>query len=62
MDIETVQGSFLGPTVYALFPRPLNDLEKLTTIFADDNFILSSDMEKKIIKWLKDSGLRVNET
>ena len=56
----------------AIFVSPLFDLVNLTN-FADDNFILEFDskinnlivnMEKKlemITKWLKDSGLKVNE-
>ena len=69
----TVQGSILGPLLYAIFVSPLFDLTNITN-FADDNFIvgwnkllhvLIDDMEKKlemIIKWLRDSGLQVNET
>jgi hypothetical protein len=71
-DIGTVQGSILGPILYALFLRALYDLEKLTT-FADDNYVIGYRKEKdlalrelgeklvRIVKWLKDSGLEVNE-
>ena len=72
-NIGTIQGSILGPVLYALFIRPLYDFEKLTT-FADDNYIIERNNNKKIaleelgrrlekiIKWLKDSGLKVNES
>ena len=68
----TIQGSVLGPILYAIFVSPLFDLANLTN-FADDNFILEfnskindliTNMEQKlemITKWLKDSGLKVNE-
>ena len=72
VDNGTVQGSILGPVLYALFIRPLYDIENLTT-FADDNYIITinknkkaalEDLERKlerIVKWLKESGLKVNE-
>jgi hypothetical protein len=50
----TVQGSILGPLLYAIFVSPLFDLTNITN-FADDNFIvgwnkqlhvLIDDMEK----------------
>ncbi len=71
-DIGTVQGSILCPFLYALFVSPLFELTPLTA-FADDKQIMDSNknlevlimnMERKlemITKWLKDSGLVVNE-
>jgi hypothetical protein len=67
----TVQGSVLGPVLYALFVFPLFDQTGITN-YADDNFVvrwnnilshLINDLEKDlemICKWLKDSGLVVN--
>ena len=72
-DVGTVQGSVLGPILYALFVSPLLDLEKIT-LFADDNYVLTwnknmdvllTEMRlklEKITKWLRDSGLKVNES
>jgi hypothetical protein len=54
--LGTVQGSILGPVLYAIFVSPMFDLEELSA-FADDTFIpmsntsltkLITDMEKKI--------------
>jgi hypothetical protein len=71
-DVGAIQGFILGPILYALFIRPLYKITKVTT-FADDNYVIKFNKEKKvaleelgrelekIIKWLKGSGLKVNE-
>ena len=73
IDYGTIQGSILGPVLYAIYVSPLFDLTELSN-FADDNFALTwhtnkqstvNAMELKlnlIVNWLKDSGLKVNET
>ena len=73
LNVGTVQGSILGPILYAIFVAPLFELADMTK-FADDNFIIKFnkflpqlliDMKKTlemIIKWLKDSGLKVNDS
>jgi hypothetical protein len=70
--VGTVQGSILGPILYAIFVAPLFDLAKMTK-FADDNYVIKFhkflaqlliDMKETlemITKWLKDSGLKVND-
>jgi hypothetical protein len=71
--LESDVGTILGPILYALLIRPLYRITKVTT-FADDNYIIKCNKEKKIaleelgrelekiIKWLKGSGLKVNES
>ena len=68
-----VQGSVLGPVLYAIFISPLFDVENLTC-FADDKFPLVWNSDKtalikeleikltRIMNWLKDSGMKVNES
>ena len=70
--LGTVQGSILGPVLYAIFVSPVFSIAELSA-FADDTFIpkwnkmlpaLINDMEKtleSITKWLKQSGLVVNK-
>ena len=70
--LGTVQGSILGPILYAIFVSPLFDIDEFDA-FADDTYIpkcnseiriLVDDMEKSleaITKWLKKSGLKVNQ-
>ena len=69
----TIQGSILGPILYAIFVAPLYDISKISN-FADDNFAITQNKNKiscilameaklnEIVKWLKDSGLKVNES
>jgi hypothetical protein len=69
----TVQGSVLGPVLYAISVSPIFDLARITN-FANDNLIirwnkvlskLIVDLEKDlemIVKWLIDSGLVVNSS
>ena len=68
-----VQGSILGPILYAIFVSPLFDISKLTN-YADDNFVvrwhsqiqpLISLIEHDLgvmVNWLRGSGLKVNES
>ena len=68
----TIQGSILGPILYAIFVAPLYDITKLSN-FADDNFAIAlNKIKEQYIKsiehkiklfsnWLTNSGLKVNE-
>ena len=72
-ETGTIQGSILGPILYAIFVSPLFDIVNMTN-FADDNYVIECEvdltalienMKKKleaITKWLKKSGLKVNES
>ena len=73
LNSGTIQGSILGPILYAIYVAPLFDLTDLSN-FADDNFALTWSKNKAtaitlmtekleiITKWLKESGLKVNES
>ena len=68
-----IQGSILGPILYAIFIAPLFTVENLTC-YADDNYALVEDSDRsvlarkmktkleKIITWLSKSGMVVNES
>jgi hypothetical protein len=70
--LGTVQGSILGPVLYAIFASPMFKIADLDA-FADDTFFsrwnrslpeLIFDMEQSIeaiIKWLRQSDLKVNQ-
>ena len=72
LHLGTVQGSILGPVLYAIFVSPMFDIAEFSA-FADDTFIPKSDsslprlivdIEKtleQITKWLEKSGLIVNQ-
>ncbi len=72
IHLGTVQGSVLGPVLYAIFVSPLFDITPILS-FADDSYNivrnknkieLVRDMEKTleaITKWLRKSGLKVNQ-
>ena len=69
--LGTVQGSVLGPVLYAMFVSPLFDIVPVLA-FADDSYRVESgsgktelvnNMEESleaITKWLSNSGLKVN--
>jgi len=72
IDEGTIQGSILGPLLFAIFVSPLWDLIEATS-FADDNYIVveghdvaeslrkCKETTEKAILWFKKSGLCVNE-
>jgi len=69
----TVQGSVLGPILFAIFVSPMFDKFDIDS-FADDGYLMNSSEKKekvlkdlslnanKLAKWFRDSGLVVNES
>jgi len=69
----TIQGSVLGPVLFAIFIKDLMRIEPVT-IYADDNYLVSgaktleelkhkTEQEaNKLVKWFTNSGLKVNVT
>ena len=67
----TLQGSVLGPVLFALFISPIYDVCEMFT-YADDNYIIDSDVDldraltkvkmkaEQAIRWLKNAGMKVN--
>jgi len=69
----TVQGSVLGPILFAIFVRPMSEMFECTS-FADDSYIDDGDYNLELLvqrlqsnatrlaMWFKNSGLVVNES
>ena len=71
--VGTIQGSILGPILYAIFTAPLFDLQTMISFADDANVVrcnknlsrLINDTQKDlemITKWLRQSGLKVNDS
>jgi len=68
----TVQGSVLGPVLFAIFVAPMFELADVSS-FADDSYLSESGPDlndvinrlktktELLVKWFKDSGMVVNE-
>jgi len=73
MNQGTVQGSVMGPVLFAIFISPMFDLVKATS-FADDTYLSEKDSDlnqllnkltasaKTLSQWFKSSGLVVNDS
>lgn len=70
-DRGTVQGSILGPVLFSMFIRPLNDIVP-NFCYADDTYFVRSETDNATlvdklskdlttaVNWFRDSGLLVN--
>ena len=44
-----IQGSVLGPVLYAIFISPIFDLEDMSA-FADDNYVIKTNKDTGLLK------------
>ena len=69
----SVQGSILGPVLFAIYMSPINEIISGLVTFADDNYQISVGLTEqealdgccyqanKMIKWIEASGLVINQ-
>ena len=74
LDCGTIQGSILGPVLFAIFISPMEDVVEGLVTYADDNYKISAGLTEAqsltsciegsevMIKWMNGSGLSVNES
>ena len=74
MESGTIQGSILGPVLFAIFISPMEDVVEGLATYADDNYKISAGITETIsltrcvkgsedmVKWMNGSGLSVNST
>ena len=74
MECGTIQGSILGPVLFAIFISPMEDVVEGLATYADDNYKISAGITETIsltrcvegsedmVKWMNGSGLSVNST
>jgi exonuclease III len=72
LNCGTVQGSILGPVLFAIYISPLEDIVEGLVTYADDNYNISSGAteelslsgcvreSEKMITWMNKSGLCIN--
>ena len=69
----TVQGSILGPVLFAIFIANIENVTKEIVTFADDNYVINHDKQRAGViektrnslqsttEWLSGSGMKVND-